>query len=210
MRIKTESWNGHSIRFIEVRPGDWQAIGPDVTKALDYLRSNDAIKRHCRYTSKQRIPHPQNPDKMITVNVIPEKDIYRLAFRSEQADAIAFQDWICDMLQGLRQASGLEAFQVFRMLDKEHQKEAMRRLQANIRNPARIDFVSANTIANKAISTRYGFPKMLKKDQMTPEMLISREPVLDDTVTLMSARDGFGLDISVSNLIYGKYCHVNN
>lgn len=46
---------------------------------------------------------------------------------------------------------------------------------------------------------------MLKKGQMTPEMLVDRQPILEDTVALMGVLDRFGLDISVSQTIYGKY-----
>lgn len=205
MDIRTEIWNGHEIRFIETTPGVWQAVGPDVARALDYQRTNDAIRMHCRYTSKRSIPHPQNPQKTISVNVIPEKDIYRLAFRSEQPEAVDFQDWICDMLTTLREASGLEGFQAFRMLDKEHEKEAMKRLHEGISTPTRRDFIKANTIADKAVSTRHGYPKMLKKDQMTPEMLVDRQPILDDTVNLMQVDRSFDLGLSISDVVYGKY-----
>jgi len=205
MDMKVENWNGHNIRFIEKEPGNWWAVGSDVARALAYLRKNDAISQHCRYTVKWRIPHPQSPSKTIETNIIPEKDIYRLAFRSEQPDAVEFQGWICDMLQELRQASGLEAFQVFRMLDKEHQKEAMRHLRDGLTRPVRVDFIKANTIANKAVSTRRGFPKMLKKDDMPLDMLLERQPILDDTVALMAVNDSFGLGLSISQAVYGKY-----
>ncbi|MEK5167176.1 hypothetical protein NYE69_33380, partial [Paenibacillus sp. FSL R5-0527] len=51
--------------------------------------------------------------------------------------------------------------------------------------------------------------KMVKKDQMTPEMLVYRQEVLDDTVNLMSMADKFGLDIKVSDTIYGQYTNTS-
>jgi hypothetical protein len=51
----------------------------------------------------------------------------------------------------------------------------------------------------------YGFPKMVKKGNMTPEMLVSRQPMLDDAVELMSVNDRFGLGVSVSDTVYAKY-----
>ena len=110
------------------------------------------------------------------------------------------------MLKELRRASGLEAFQVFRMLDKDHQKEAMRQLHDVLFHSVRVDFIKANTIANKAISTKHGYP-MVTKDQMTPEMLLERQPILKDTVTLMEANHSFDLGLSVSDAAYEKYCH---
>ena len=81
----------------------------------------------------------------------------------------------------------------------------MAKLKAGLRRPARIDFIKANTIADKAVSTKFGYPKMLKKAQMTPEMLVHRQPILEDTVELMSVVDKFGVDVSVSKTIYDKY-----
>lgn len=34
MNIKTETWNGHSIRFAEREPGDWWAVLADIATAL--------------------------------------------------------------------------------------------------------------------------------------------------------------------------------
>lgn len=82
---------------------------------------------------------------------------------------------------------------------------AMMNLSQTLREPARVDFIRANTIANKAISTRYGHPKMIKKGQMTPQMLIDRQPILEDTVELMGLVDKYSLPIKVSETIYGRY-----
>ena len=207
MNTKNEIWSGHSIRFVEKTPGEWWAVARDVTDVLAYRNVADTLKLHCRWVAKCYLPHPQSSDKTIEVNIIPERDIYRLIFRSNQPDAVSFQDWVCGVLQELRRASGLEAFQVFRMLDKEHQKEAMRQLRYGLFHPVRVDFIKANTIANKAVSTKHGYPKMIKKDQMTPDMLLERQPILKDTVTLMEANDSFGLGLSVSESVYQKYCH---
>lgn len=202
--MKTETWLGHKIRFVE-KDGEWWAVAVDVAKALGYSKPENAIKRHCRCTPLQGIPHPQNPNKALEVNIIPETDTYRLAFRSERPEAEAFQDWICDTIRHLRQSIGLEGFQVFRMMDKDHQKEAMAKLKAGLAKPVRVDFIKANTIANKAVSTKHGYPKMIKKGEMTPDMLLERQQVLEDTVSLMGAVDRFRLDLSVAQTVYQKY-----
>jgi len=205
MKIKTEIWCGHSIRFVEKEPGEWWAIARDVAEALAYKDTTNAIKQHCYGVVKHHLI--DRLGRKQAASIIPERDIYRLIFRSNQTDAIAFQDWVCDILQALRRSSGLEAFQVFRMLDKDHQKEAMRKLRDGLSHPVRIDFIKANTIANKAVSTKHGYPQMVKKDQMTPDMLLERQPILQATVTLMEANDSFGLGLSVSDAVYKKYCH---
>ena len=136
--------------------------------------------------------------------IVNEFGIYDTVFQSRKAEAKEFRYWVYTMLKELREASGLEGFQVFRMLDKEHQKEAMKNLQKSLKQPKRVDFIKANTIANKAISNKHGYPKMIKKEEMTPQMLVEREEVLDDTVELMGVNDKYDLNISVSEQIYKK------
>lgn len=137
--------------------------------------------------------------------LVSEKGIYKTIFKSRKPEAEAFQDWVMDVLVELRKQTGLEGFQVFRMLDKEHQKQAMQKIKQGMDPKGTANYIKANTIANKAVSTMYGHKKMLKKDEMTPEMLVSREPILDDTVELMVTKNKFGLDVSVSKVIYDKY-----
>ena len=127
-----------------------------------------------------------------------------MAFKSRKKEAEAFQDWIFDIIKELRQSTGLEGFQVFRMLDKEHQKEAMTKLSHAITEPKPVDYIKANVIANKAVSTIYGHSKMVKEKDMTPEMLVDREPILDETVELMTVKEKYGLQFSVSEKIYNR------
>lgn len=197
--MKTEIWNGYPIRFVE-KDGEWWAVANDVCEALAIKNPRDAISR-LGGVAKTDIP---TNSAIQTVNIISEKEIYRLVFKSRKPEAESFQDWVYAMLRELRQATGLEGFQVFRMLDKEHQKEAMSTLKKSLQQPVRVDFIKANTIANKAISNKHGYPKMIKKADMTPQMLIEREEVLDDTVELMGVNDKYQLGISVSEQIYKK------
>ena len=136
--------------------------------------------------------------------IVNEYGIYDTVFQSRKKEAKDFRKWVYRMLSELRKASGYEGFEIFRMLDKEHQKEMMKKLQEGLRSPARVDFIKANTIANKAVSLKHGYPKMVKKADMAPEMLKDREPILADTVELMAVKDKYGLDVSVSDTIYKK------
>lgn len=52
--MKTEVWNGHQIRFIELN-NEWFAIGKDVTDALEYINSRDAIKAHVDEEDKNTV-----------------------------------------------------------------------------------------------------------------------------------------------------------
>lgn len=203
MNTKTENWNGHEIRFVERTPGDWWAILADIAKALNLKAKRIRERLDDEVVSTVHIPDALG--RMQEMLIVNEFGIYDAVFESRKSEAKAFKRWVFDMLKTLRQQTGLEGFQIFRMLDKEHQKEAMVKLKAGLRQPARVDFIKANTIANKAVSTKYGYPKKLNKEQMTPEMLVDRQPILEDTVNLMGVRDKFGLGFSVSEAIYQKY-----
>lgn len=197
--MKTEIWNGYPIRFVE-KDGEWWAVLKDVCDALG-LKTYDVSRRIKDMVLTHNLETAGGKQQMLIVN---EFGIYDTVFQSRKSEAKEFRYWVYEMLKQLRQATGLEGFQIFRMLDKEHQKEAMRHLQQSLRNPVRVDFIKANTIANKVISNRYGYPKMVKKADMTPQMLVEREPILEDTVELMEANDKYDLGISVSEQIYKK------
>lgn len=201
--MKIEYWNGYQIRFIEIK-GEWFAVLKDVCDALN-LKTKYIVERlEDEVVSTDHVPDSLGRiQEMLVVN---EYGIYDAIFSSRKPEAKDFKRWVYGMLKDLRESTGLKGFEVFRMLDKEHQKEMMKELQSGLRHPVRVDFIKANTIANKAISNKHGLPKMVKKDEMTPEMLKEREPILEDTVDLMKAKERFELnDLSVSKKIYQMY-----
>ena len=119
-------------------------------------------------------------------------------FGSHKPEAEQFQDWVYQVIKQLRRQTGLQGYEAFKMLDIRIQKQAMQRLDAN----NKVDYIKANSIANKAIANKYGLPKMISKNQMTSNMKRDRPTVLNDVVDLMNAKKRFNLDISVSKTIY--------
>lgn len=199
--MKVENWNGHNIRFVW-KDGDWWGVAKDVCDALGYENSRKALSDHVEKEDKNTVTIRYGIQGNPNMTVISEFGIYDLVFNSHMPEAKSFKRWVYAVIKSLLQASGLEGFEIFRMLDKEHQKEAMKRLQDGLRKPQRVDYIKANTIADKAVSSRYGHPKMIKKGDMSPEMLAEREAILDDTVQLMALNDKYGMGISVSQTIY--------
>ncbi|QBX08044.1 antirepressor protein [Streptococcus satellite phage Javan212] len=204
---KLEQWNGHSIRFVE-HNGEWWAVLADIAKALDlkpkYVKerlSDEVVLTDHVLDSLGR------QQEMLIIN---EFGIYETIFSSRKPEARAFKVWVFEIIKQLRQQSGLEGFQAFRMLDKQHQKNAMTLLSNGFQEVNKEakpkDMMKANTIANKAISNKYGYPKMVKKSEMTEPMLRDREQVLDETVELMLVKERYGLNFSVADTIYGKTC----
>lgn len=197
--MKTENWNGHEIRFVE-KDGEWWAVAKDVAKALEYSKVDSMLRK---LKPQQKGTHSMSTlGGKQDLSIISEDGIYKVIFGSKKKEAEDFQDWIYNVLKVLRQSSGLEGFQVFCLLDKEHQKEAMERLKKGLRNAEKVDYIKANTIANKAVSNKYGFKKMVKKEEMTPEMRVDRQELLDSVVELMSVKEKYQLNISVKEEIY--------
>lgn len=201
-------FNDTEIRFIE-KDGEHWAIASDIATVLGFRDSFNATKNlpnHVRGTLKgSTTSDKKRARKYQDYTVINEKGIYRLIMRSNKKEAEDFQDWICDVLVELRQATGLKDYEAFRMTDKQIQKDAMNKLKEANQIAKRVDYIKANTISDKATSTLYGFKKMIKKGAMTPEMLATRQTILTDVVDLMAAKNRFGLDIKVSETIYDKY-----
>ena len=201
-------FNGMEIRFIE-KDGEHWAVASDITSVLGFRDSFNAVRilpNHVCATHKVSTTSKKKyARKYQDYTVINEKGIYRLIMRSNKKEAEDFQDWICDVLVELKQATGLKDYEAFRMTDKQIQKDAMNKLKEANQTAKRVDYIKANTISDKATSTLYGFKKMIKKGAMTPEMLAIRQTILTDVVDLMAAKNRFALDIKVSETIYSKY-----
>lgn len=204
LTLRVENWNGNLIRFVG-SGDDWEAIGFDVAKALGYKQPDHAIKQHVSEKDKQLINLGSLLKQAGTSKggspvmlVISEFGIYDLVFSSKMKQAKEFKRWVYQVIQQLRKQAGLQGYQAFRMLDKQIQQQAMARLDAY----NKVDYIKANSIANKAIANKYGLPKMISKRAMTPEMKKARPAILNDVVDLMNAKRRFGLDISVSKTIY--------
>ena len=199
--IRVENWNGYDIRFVD-HTDEWWAVLADVCKPLG-LRSN-AVKTQLRDNDISSVVIYDSLGRQHKMTIIKEVAIYDVVFKSRKPEAESFRYWVYDIIKYLREQTGLEGFEVFRMMDKEHQKQAMTRLHDGLSQPMTIDYIKANMIANKAVANKYGYPKMVKKDNMTPQMMKDREPIVDEAVNLMITKERYGLDFSVSDAIYNR------
>lgn len=206
-----------SVRTLTKDEETW-FVAADVCKALNHTNPTMAVKglddddkmtlnfTDCDAEVTLNFTRPREEGKRggaQFVVMVNEPGLYQLIIRSNKPEAKAFKRWIThEIIPFLRKSAGLEGFEVFRMLDKEHQKAAMDRLKNALNKPSKVDYIIANTIADKAVSTRYGYPKMIRKADMTPNMLQDRESVLDDTVQLMALNEKYHLGLSVSTAIY--------
>lgn len=223
--MKVENWNGYKIRFVE-KDGEWWAVAKDVAAALGYRDAEKATRylpvkykgthkvstTSDKGTPKQgitsekdnlsKVPLKTRARETQDMVVLNEPGLYRLIMRSHKPEAEAFQDWVYGVLKQLRQASGLEAYQTFHMLDKEFQKNAMATIHDSNPKADQKCYIKANTLADKAVSIQYGLPKMIKKADMPPEMLKDRQKWLTMAVELMTVQEKYHLEFSVSERLY--------
>ena len=195
-------FDNEEIRFIEKEEEYW-AVASDIAKALGY--SHTPHMTRLLDESEKAVHNVDTLKGKQKAVIISEIGIYEAIFNSRKDEAKEFKKWVKQILKELRQATGLKGYEVFRMLDKQHQKDAMAIIQKVHKSNKPINFIKANTIANKAVSTAFGYEKMISKKDMTPAMLEVRQTILDDVVKLTEAKSDFNLDIKVSKSIYDKY-----
>lgn len=201
-------FNDKEIRFIE-KDDEYWAVAGDVAKVLGYSQTSNMLRmidkedvttHNVKVTSNSKFARKTQP-----ASVISEYGIYEAIWNSRRDEAQEFKKWVKQVIKELRQATGLKGYEAFRLLDKEKQKEAMDNLKNGIEVISKKDYCKAQAISNKAVSNVFGFPKMIKKQDMTQEMLELRQQVLNDTVEFMVFVDKYNLPLSVKKHIYDKY-----
>lgn len=190
------------IRFIE-KDGEYWAIASDVAKALGY--SHTPHMTRLLDESEKAVRNVDTVKGKQKAVIISEVGIYEAIWNSRRDEANEFKKWVKQVIKELRKATGLKGYEAFRMLDKQKQKEAMAIIQRAYKSDKPINYIVANSIANKAVSRAFGYSKMIGKDAMTSDMLEVRQSVLDDVAKLTESKNQFNLDISVSKTIYDKY-----
>ncbi len=80
----------------------------DCARMLGYSNPHKAVIDHCKYLTKREVPHPQNPEKTININYIPEGDLFRLIVKSQLPAAERFERWVFDeVLPTIRKHGGV-------------------------------------------------------------------------------------------------------
>ncbi|KIX90658.1 antirepressor [Staphylococcus microti] len=195
-------FNEKEIRFIE-KDGEYWAVASDVAKALGY--SHTPHMARLLDVSEKDVHNVDTLRGKQKAVIISEVGIYEAIWNSRREEAEEFKQWVKQVIKELRQATGLKGYETFRMLDKQKQKEAMDTLKNGIEGISQKDYLKAQTISNKAVSNVFGFSKMIKKGDMTRDMLALRQQILDETVEFMVFVKKYNLPLSVGKHIYGKY-----
>lgn len=149
--IKTESWCGYDIRFIEI-DGEWWAILKDICDALNLKTFKIAqrlepcmlerVKVDVSDIPSRDVRYEHRPVKYIDKNMIGkdigrrpgdnktrwmlavnELGIYEALFASRRLEARKFRTWAGTVMQKLRSTVGLQQYEVMRMTEPEIQDE---------------------------------------------------------------------------------------
>ena len=112
--MRTESWCGHEIRFVEV-DGEWWAIFEDIRKTVgvgSYIINDldDDYLKNIEVDGSWEL-------------AINELGVYQMLFMCNTIDARKFKHWSTTVMQKLRTKVGLEQYEVMRMLEKEIQTD---------------------------------------------------------------------------------------
>ena len=140
------------IRMIKIDDKPY-FVATDIAKALGYKDTTNAIKQHCRWVVKHKVPHPQSKNKTLEVNVIPEGDMYRLITNSELPSAENFESWVFDeVLPQIRKTGSYqipkmskELQAIFMMDSKQQQMDAR---ITKLENNTTIDYSQQEELRN--------------------------------------------------------------
>ena len=101
------NFHGSQIRTIE-QDGDLWFIGKDVAEVLGYENPAEAVRDHCKTVeilkTSKTLPLDIPPRGL---QIIPERDVYRLVMRSKLPSAERFEEWVTgEVLPSIRKTGG--------------------------------------------------------------------------------------------------------
>lgn len=125
--IRTESWCGYDIRFVDVN-GEWYAILKDICDALGLKSKHVSQRLDPSMMERVRIEDGSNDlnsrgAKSFWMLAVNEIGIYEALFASRRLEARKFRRWTAEVMQKLRSRVGLKGYEVMRMTDPEVQED---------------------------------------------------------------------------------------
>lgn len=80
-------FDGKTVRCMLIDDEPW-FVGKDIALILGYAKPENAISRHCKAATTT----PKQGGGVLTI--IPDRDVYRLIFRSKLPEAQRFEEWV--------------------------------------------------------------------------------------------------------------------
>lgn len=129
--IRTESWCGYDIRFVDVN-GEWYAVLKDVCDALGlkskYVsqRLDPSMMERVLIDTSEDVSNDlrsRGENKTRWMLAVNEIGIYEALFASRRLEARKFRRWTAEVMQKLRSRVGLKGYEVMRMTEPEVQED---------------------------------------------------------------------------------------
>lgn len=94
MNLIPFSFNGADVRVITDTQGEPWFVAMDVASTLGYANTSDAVARHCKAVQilKSQDATFEIPNRGL--QIIPERDLYRLIMSSQLESAQEFEEWV--------------------------------------------------------------------------------------------------------------------
>lgn len=101
------SFDQHPVRVVELDGQPW-FVAKDVADVLGYANPQKAVRDHCKAN------RPVGVNDSVTLDpqtvIIPERDVYRLIFKSKLPAAEQFEEWVvAEVLPSIRKTGRYEA-----------------------------------------------------------------------------------------------------
>lgn len=84
-------FHGFPVRVIDEGNGEPWFIAKDIAEALGYANTSKAINAHCKAVNTC---HTEMGGQVRAVQIIPERDLYRLVMKSKLPAAEQFEEWV--------------------------------------------------------------------------------------------------------------------
>ena len=84
-------FHGFPVRVIDDGHGEPWFIAKDIAEALGYANTSKAINAHCKAINTC---HTEMGGQVRAVQIIPERDMYRLVMKSKLPAAEQFEEWV--------------------------------------------------------------------------------------------------------------------
>ena len=96
-------FDGQAVRVLEIAGEPW-FFARDVATVLGYANPLDAVRKHCKGVRETLTPSAGGKQ---STNIIPERDVYRLIFRSKLPAAEHFEEYVVGtILPAIRRTGG--------------------------------------------------------------------------------------------------------
>lgn len=100
-------FHGFPVRVIDDGTGEPWFIAKDIADALGYANTSKAINAHCKAVNTC---HTEMGGQVRAVQIIPERDLYRLVMKSKQPAAEQFEEWVVSqVLPSIRKTGAFTA-----------------------------------------------------------------------------------------------------